>query len=46
LPVPAVTSVSPNTGPTTGSTAVTITGSNFTARHRSSSAAPTRRRSR
>jgi hypothetical protein len=30
LPVPAVTSVSPNTGPTTGSTAVTITGSNFT----------------
>ena len=31
LPVPTVTSVSPNTGPTTGGTAVTITGSNFTA---------------
>src|SRR5207253_8169658 len=26
---PAVTSVSPNTGPTTGGTAVTITGTNF-----------------
>ncbi len=28
-PVPAVTSVSPNTGPSTGGTSVTITGSNF-----------------
>jgi hypothetical protein len=30
LPVPTVTSVSPNTGPTTGGTAVTISGTNFT----------------
>jgi len=30
LPVPTITSVSPNTGPTTGGTAVTISGSNFT----------------
>jgi hypothetical protein len=29
-PVPTITSVSPNTGPTTGGTAVAITGSNFT----------------
>jgi hypothetical protein len=29
-PAAAVTSVNPNTGPTTGGTAVTITGSNFT----------------
>jgi Bacterial Ig-like domain (group 3)/Autotransporter beta-domain/IPT/TIG domain len=30
LPVPTITSVSPNTGPTTGGTAVAITGSNLT----------------
>ena len=30
-PAPTVTSVTPNTGPTTGGTAVTITGSNFAA---------------
>jgi hypothetical protein len=29
-PVPVVTSISPNTGPTTGGTVVTITGSGFT----------------
>jgi hypothetical protein len=30
VPVPAVVSVNPNTGPTTGGTAVVISGSNFT----------------
>jgi hypothetical protein len=30
LPMPSIISVSPNTGPTTGGTAVTISGTNFT----------------
>jgi Protein of unknown function (DUF4038)/IPT/TIG domain/Putative collagen-binding domain of a collagenase/Abnormal spindle-like microcephaly-assoc'd, ASPM-SPD-2-Hydin/Fibronectin type III domain len=30
VPAPTVTSISPNTGPTTGGTAVTISGTNFT----------------
>ncbi|WP_189602415.1 IPT/TIG domain-containing protein [Streptomyces lateritius] len=30
-PAPTVTAVSPNSGPTTGATVVTVTGSDFTA---------------
>src|ERR1019366_7947378 len=30
VPAPAVTSISPSSGPTTGGTTVTITGTNFT----------------